>query len=165
MAKDHFHRIKEFADKQTGEVLIEETQFYKRVKKEPSFIKLYLDDIGRINLLQARTIAILTELLKRVDYDNRVNISLGVKKDICKALSVLNKKGELAINVFSQHLSKLTEVGFLFKTDMGSYIINPTLFGKGEWLNIKKIVLMISYDVDGREMFAMAKQQKKTKLK
>lgn len=163
MPKVHFNKVEEFVNYETKEVLTKETKYYKHVIKEPSFIKLYLDDIGRLNSLQPRTVAILRELLKRVDYSNRVNISLGVKKDICTTLSILNKSGTVAVNVFSQHLSKLSEASLLFKIETGSYIINPKLFAKGDWMNIKKIVLMVSYDVNGREVFAKSKQEKKPK--
>jgi hypothetical protein len=143
-------------DMHTGEIignqLEKTTDIFKR-SDEDGFIKLYLNDLAKLSKVQHKAMLVLFELLKIMDYHNEISVSIGKKKDICKALDIYNLvNGEkiLGTNIVDQHIFKLIKIGLLMRKDKGMYIANPSLFGKGKWNDIKEIRMSISYSEDGR---------------
>lgn len=143
-------------DTDTGEVLNTTTQtsvVFSKTSGEDTFIKLYIQDLGKLNNLQHKTMLVLFELIKTMDYQNEISVSIGKKKDICKVLDIYNSvKGELATNVVDQHITKLVKANLLFRKDKGMYIVNANLFGKGKWTDIKSIRMKIDYNTKERKI-------------
>lgn len=143
-----------YLDVSTGELLAIEKEYTIVYESEPSFIKLYLSDIGRLHKMQSRTMAVLLELLKTVDYENMISVPLGLKQKICERIGIFkeDKDGEQIpnANVFNQHIAKLVEAKLIFKKSAGTYMANPLLFGKGKWSDIRKIRFVIEYGEKGR---------------
>lgn len=134
-----------------GLVLQTDIRFFTMENGEPTFIKVYMQDIDRLNKYLYRTGAVLFQMLKMMDYNNRIVIASGVKIEICEKLGILKLDGKPAPNVFDQHTKKLVDDGFLFRVKTGIYIANPTLFAKGKWLDVKKLSEQVSTDVKGKE--------------
>jgi hypothetical protein len=125
------------------------TQQFLKFEQEPSYIKLYLQDIGYLYNLPKHLPTLLFELLKLLDYDNEITINLHKKKKIAEALSV-------KVEHVTNSISVLTKKNILIRIERGVYTINTFLFGKGSWKDILKhresLRLEIIYDEkNGRE--------------
>jgi len=116
-----------------------------KVEQEPSFIKLYLQDICKLNDIPKTGSKLLNELLKYTAYDNMILIPTYVKEKISKDLN-------MNIGTVSNSLSKLTKKGILKREGKGAYRLNPYLFGKGKWTDIKKIRAEWEYSEEGRTL-------------
>lgn len=114
-------------DVKTGEV--DEVQHTNIVKlpTEPPYIKLYLEDLQKVYNLPNNTI--LYELLKRMNYEGEVVLNSSEKKKICLALNIKNQ-------TIDNYLAKLKKTGVFKSIDTGTFIPNPNLFGRGDWLTI-----------------------------
>lgn len=116
-----------------------------RVEKEPNYVKLYLDDVCMLNNLPKTSSSILNELLVYANYNNEISLSVGCKNRIVEKLEIT--KGHL-----DNTLTKLTKSGILKNLDRGLYMLSPFIFGRGSWLDIKKIRAVWTYGEKGREL-------------
>ena len=114
-----------------------------KVEQEPDFIKLYLQDICKLNDIPKTYSKLLNELLKYSSYDNMILIPTYIKEKISKDLN-------MNIGTVSNSLSQLTKNEILKREGKGAYRLNPFLFGKGKWTNIKKIRTEWQYGKEGR---------------
>lgn len=136
---------------ETGEVVkqvVSTTEIFRKTEGEGNFIKLYIEDLGKLHKLQHKTMMVLFELIKGMDYNNEISVSIGKKKDICRYLDIynlINGEKKLATNVIDQHITKLVKERFLYRKDKGMYIVNARLFGKGKWQDIKAIRMRVEY--------------------
>ena len=157
MASKYYENIRrqDIVNADTGEVIqsiMNTTDVFRRADGEGNFVKLYITDLGKLNRLQHKTMMVLLELVKTMDYKNEISISIGKKKEICKDLDIYNLINEqkiLATNVIDQHITKLVKSGLLIRKDKGMYIANPHLFGKGKWQDIKAIRMQFEYNNSG----------------
>jgi len=132
-------------DLETGKA-IESTEQRERtvkVEQEPNFIKLYLQDICKLNDIPKTGSKLLNELLKYTSYDNKILLPSAIKKEIAKKL-------DTTVGTLDNALSKLTKKEILRREGTGVYILNPFFFGKGKWTDIKKIRAEWEYGVEGR---------------
>lgn len=139
-------------DVETGQVdTVEHTNIVK-LPNEPPYIKLYLDDIQKLYNLPNNTI--LYELLKRMNFDGEIVLNASEKKKIAAVL-------DIKIQTIDNYLVKLKAADIFTSEDKGTYVPNPNLFGKGDWLTIlsrrktygkkqdKSINMSITYGEDG----------------
>lgn len=163
---ESIHSTQKFVE---GVLLSEQTvttSILKKAEQEPSFVKVYVEDIGRLSNLQPQTRNVVDQLLKSMDYNNQVVVNVGYKRQICKALDIYvnTKAGRvLGVNVIDQHISKLIIAGFMQRTEKGVYRIDANLFAKGQWLDIKNIRLQIDYSADGRIITSTINKSKLSK--
>lgn len=123
------------------------------VTSEGMFVKMYMDDIGKLLKVQHKAMLVLMELLKIMDYHNEISVSAGKKREICRALDIYNDVGGVkseGINVISQYMTHLVKCGLLARKDKGMYIVNPHLFAKCRWHEVGKIRMSVEYSDDGR---------------
>ena len=111
------------------------------VPKEPQYIKLYLQDVMYLKDLPKWSNQILYCLLKIMNYENKIFLNAELKKEIAEQLNIKAQTINDAITSFTK--SKI-----LIRFGSSSYIANPMLFGKGEWLGIRKIRLTVEYDFE-----------------
>ena len=117
---------------------------------EPSYIKLYLQDIMYLSDMPKKYVAVTEALLKRIAYagdEDGMCVSLlpRTKRAIC------NELGWKTIAALDNALQKLLMGKILYRVDRGMYRFNPYLFGKGEWQDISRLRLDINYDeIKGR---------------
>lgn len=127
-------------DKTTGELLTEKNTEEAYVSKEPDFIKLYLDNILMINNLPNGLQKSLNVLLKRMGYDNIVVLNAYIKKQMAAELEYKT------VQSLNNNINKLVQEGIMTRKGTGTYEMNPFLFGRGTWDNIKKIRLELVFE-------------------
>jgi hypothetical protein len=140
-----YEERKEVRNHETGEIC--ETSVFKNIRhdNEPSYIKLYVSDLCKLNDIPKTGNAVLNELLRLTDYNNEIILNAGIKKRITEKLKI--KKGSLDNNI-----SKLKKHKILVNVERGIYMLNPNLFGKGKWEDIKKLRIEWEYSETGREV-------------
>jgi hypothetical protein len=166
MATKYFENIRKssIVDSETGEIvetISHTTDVFRRADGEGGFVKLYLNDLGKLNNIQHKAMLVLFELIKIMDYNNEISVSIGKKKDICTNLDIynlVNGQKVLGTNIVDQHITKLVKSGILARKDKGMYIANPSLFGKGKWTDVKKIRMSVEYSEDGRLIISEIKK-------
>lgn len=139
--------VKQIVDKETGTVKTEEHKSRRKSKiiQEPDFVKLYIKDICKLNDIPTAGNNILNELLKYMNYDNKVLLPSGIKKDITRDLN-------LGKSTLDNTLNKLVKKDIIKRIGIGVYIFNPFIFGRGKWEDIKEIRASWTYNEKGRTL-------------
>ena len=134
--KSRVIREENTVDKETGEVIRRTTVL--QFDREPNYIKLYLDCLGVVfgnDGLSSGITGLLVEVLKQASYaegGQHVVLNSYNKAIICKNTGKTLRALEKAVQVW-------TENNVLKRVARGTYQINPWLFGKGEWRDIKNL--------------------------
>lgn len=133
-------------------VLNEQGEFVsKRANKtlswgsEPAYVKLYMQDVLYLSDMPTKHSAVLYELLKRASYAGdkdgmQVIINASLKRRIAEFLGLKN------VGSISNSITDFVKGKILYRADVGMYNFNPFLFGKGDWQDISRLRLEISYD-------------------
>lgn len=135
----------------SGEVLSRKTNVItlKALPQEPPYIKLYVDDIGKLYGLKPSTREVLLYVAAAAGYDGIATISARRKASI--ALTV-----KTSVAVVSNALTECVKAGLLRRVAHGEYEPTPHLFGKGSWAEIRerreKFVVSYVYGEEGREV-------------
>lgn len=137
---------KEVVDTDTG-VVIESTTETERViyDKEPDYVKLYLRDIVRLKDLPPASEKLLMLIVKHMGYNNLFQAYKPIKLMICKQLGI-------SINTLNNQINYLRKAGILIPMNeygRGLYLVDPDLFARGNWNDIKNLRLIIEYQSDG----------------
>lgn len=132
-------------DSKTGEMVSKRANKTLSWGAEPSFIKLYLQDVLYLSDMPTKHSAILYELLKRSTYAGekdgmQVIINASLKRRIADSLGLKN------IGSISNAITDFVKGKILYRADVGMYNFNPYLFGKGDWQDIAKLRLDVCYD-------------------
>lgn len=134
---------------ETGEVLHKNVVTEFRLPKEPSYVKLYLDDLGQVLKLAPGSKNLLHELAFRLDYEGYVSLSAVTRERICNNLNIKPQ-------TLKNYLQDLKKTGFLLPVGTNCFKINPNYFAKGDWHNVFKqrkeyagMELRIRYNADG----------------
>jgi len=135
---------KEKIDYKTGEIKEENTTRIIKIPKEDNYIKVYIKTIGLLHNLPNSADKILFELLKYVNYDNEIIINKSVKENIAKRL-------ELSLSRINMYISNLHKEKFLIRKNRGVYILNPFIFGKGNWGDIYNLRKELELDIIFKE--------------
>lgn len=120
----------------------------KKVEVEPDFIKLYIKDICKLNDIPTAGNNILNELLKYMNYDNQVLLPTGVKQLITKELN-------LGKSTLDNTLNNLVKKDIIKRIGIGIYKLNPYIFGRGKWQDIKEIRATWVYGKSGRALIGL----------
>lgn len=112
---------------------------------EPSYIKLYIQDILYLSDMPKKYDSVLYQLLKRASYAGdkdgmQVSISAGTKRMIQKELGFKN------VGSINNAITDLVKGKVLYRIETGVYQFNPWLFGKGDWQDISRLRLEVNYD-------------------
>lgn len=113
---------------------------------EPEYVKIYPPAIAPINSLTPSQRRVLYSFLLQASLAKdgmRVAITAGVKRMMCQELGVKNPQ------TISNALSKMTKAGILIRIETGIYMMNPFLFGKGEWRDIASLRHSVDYIFKG----------------
>lgn len=117
------------------------------IGSEPNYVKLYLNDILYLSDLPKGLNSVLLAFLNRMHYGNELVLNASLKKKIAKEIN-------LSLSSIDNAISKFVKGGILERTDPGMFIVNPHLFGKGEWRDISKIRLNVVFDKSGKTIMA-----------
>jgi hypothetical protein len=138
-----YEELKETIDHETGEVKTTMKLTSIKHENEPNYIKLYIKDLCKLKDIPKSGNDTLNELLLLTDYQNRIILNSFVKNELCKKLKI--KMASLDNNI-----SKLTKNEVLQRLGRGTFTLNPNLFGKGKWQDIKKLRIEWEYSATGR---------------
>jgi len=149
-----------------GELLEQHKNYVIRYENEPNYVKLYLDTVLYISDLSKGYSSILFEILKYMTYSSPNNehggqivyFNSAMKKAIAKNLN-------LSIARINQAISDLNKGKILERIEVGTYRVNPYLFGKGDWQDISEIRMKITFNADGKTIMSEIEKLKKTKPK
>lgn len=134
-------------DVTTGEILANVSNFTTiQSEAEPDFVKLYLSDVVKLNDLPKSYGGILHELLKCMTYENQIILNGYKREQIAKTLNTTQ-------SYIYKTIAKLIELGLFLRLGNNTYLVNPNVFGKGKWSEVRKIRMTITYDKNGRMCF------------
>ena len=157
MRKIYDIKLSKQIDHETGEIL-NEFKEHSFKTTEPSFIKMYLDDILSLTNINSTAKNVLFGLLKYMDYENRIDLASRQRKELAQILNT-------SIQTISNSLGVLIKKNILLKLDRGSYLMNPDYFAKGKWSDILKIKISIEYTPEGRILITQFENNKQIKNK
>ena len=114
--------------------------------KAQRFVKMFLNDIGRIHNLTGNSLKLLLIIVNKMQYDNMFIAKTSVRKEIADSLSVT---GRTLYNL----LGELVKSGLLVKDGSNVYRMDPETFAHRheQKINFKRINYMkIRYGDEGR---------------
>lgn len=113
---------------------------------EPDHVKIYAPAITPINSLTPSQRRVLYAILSEASSAKngmRVAITAGSKRLMCQ------KHGIGSPQTIANALSKMAKAGILIRIETGIYMLNPYLFGKGEWRDIASLRHSVDYIFKG----------------
>ena len=123
-----------------GEIIETEKEQIINFQKTDDFIMTFTKDLGYLKNLSKGEIVVFFGLLQIVNNNNEIILNAGIKKRISENFDIKLE----SINVL---LSQLVKKNMIIKTEeMGVYLLNVFLFGKGKWTDIKKMRMLIEWD-------------------
>lgn len=125
-----------------GEVISHSRTETSQFESEPPYVKVYLQDIARLNGLNPSEQKLVNELVFNMGYNNIVPSYKPVKEMIASKIGV-------SYNTVNEAIKSLYKKGVLIRKARGMYIMDPALFGRGSWKDIKNIRMTIDYHEDG----------------
>lgn len=135
---------------------------------QPSFIKLYFDDLALLHRVSHPASNLFFELCKLIKTDintfpNAIFLSSRTKQDLAVRAGIA-KDIEDRPNIYNtnKYLSELVKGGLLKKVDSNTFIANPDVVCRVEWglaQKIKQLKVEITYDMVGRNINTIIKQQ------
>lgn len=136
--------IRQVIDGQTGELLeVEHSEGTRTIyKQEPSYIKLYIQDLLYMVDMPKGLTNVVYALLENVQFANkglRIYLPTGLKKELIEKLGTTRA-------AFDNALTKLCKGQIIRRESVGVYALNPYFFGKGEWKDIDKLRMTWNYD-------------------
>lgn len=129
-------------DTNTGEILEQKSTNSYYVEREPDYIKMYIDDITRLNDLPNGLSPILMELVRQMGYNNVIPAYKPIKMMICNRLNI-------SLNYLDKSIQRLHQKGILIRIHRGIYVADPNLFARGRWEDIRNLRLVVEYNQDG----------------
>lgn len=143
---------------QNGQITHQEEERTTNWGVEPNYIKVYLDTILYLKDLPKGLNGILYAFLKRMSYGNQLVVNAALKRQIAKELV-------LSLSSINNAISKFVKGELLIREDTGLYLVNPHLFGKGDWKDIAKIRLNVTFEAEGKTiMTEIEKKEIKEKV-
>lgn len=130
-----------------------------RLPDEPPYVKLYLDTILYLKDLPKSYNPVLLAILQRMPWANQIQdiaINSSVKRQISKELDV-------SVSRIDHALTDFVKGEILFRMDVGLYRINPHLFGRGEWGDIERLRLEVTFDSTGKTIKGQIEKRKQKK--
>ena len=130
-------------DEVTGELVETKNLVTSKVEAEPDFVKLYIADVVKLNDLPKGCNPLLYKLLQCMNYRNEIVLNSFIKK------SIANEIG-MQVDTINHNLVVLVKNGIISRVGPGTFFINPDLFGRGRWQDIRELRLLVRYDNNGR---------------
>ena len=139
-------------DFDSGEVKSTSSSRTYRIPNEPSYIKVYIEDIGNIHGLSKSESDVLFSLAKFIGWDGIVSVS---KTRFEKSIQ---PEIDIKYQTFKNIIRKLVDKGIFTRSGRGELEANPYIFAKGEWQDIYQRRLGINLEIkysekEGRRIF------------
>ena len=130
-------------DRESGEEIVKDINISSfSVDKEPEYIKLYIQDIGRLKKINGKANDILLAFISKMGYNNIIPTYKPIKMLVAKDLNV-------SLHTVSSAIKKFKATGLFIPYVRGMYIADPEIFARGNWKNIKNLRLVIEYKKNG----------------
>jgi hypothetical protein len=128
-----FERVETVMDVLTGELLSERKNViaFNPMPPEPAYVKMYIEDLGKVLDLQSGHRDILLHVAATVAYDGLVSMTTLRKSRIASALKCSTRSIDNAISEFVKR-------EILLRVGRAEYELNPHLFAKGSWKEIRE---------------------------
>ena len=142
-------RRKQVINELTGELLYDRTNVIdiNKMPDEPAYIKFYIDDLSLLNKLTAGETRILLYVAATANYQGEVLLPIAIKKRLA-----IN--AELSVQAVNNAITKFCSKEILKRLDTGLYELNPDLFARGKWREIRErrkgFYTKITYTPDGQ---------------
>ena len=151
MAYKHKEYESTTVDRQSGEIIIDKTVKSYKVNAEPSFVKMYVDDVAKLNRLGKTASSLLFSMVKRVGYDSVIALSLHVKREMALEMGIKS------VQTIDNTIGELISNEVMTRMCQGTYMLNPNYFAKGSWKDVRElrngyIEMKITYNEDGRKV-------------
>lgn len=134
---------KEVIDNVTGEVLLTETDSVYRVPQTPDFVMAFTQDMSFISNISGGASKLLFGILSLINRSNEIYIVKEVKEKLSEITG-------LKFSSISVLVSELHKKNVIIKKNTekrsSAYVINPYYFGKGKWVNVNKLRMIVEYD-------------------
>lgn len=131
-------------DHETGEVINSSYTSTQVKEVEPNFVKMYVDDVGKLMDLRPKGSKVLHILVRLMNYYNIVTMVKPVKEMMCAELG-------MTVGSLNNEIDRLYRKGILIRKGRSVYVVDPELFGKGKWEHVKKIRMIVDYDDKGNK--------------
>lgn len=126
-------RIETHTDVLTGEILSQNKKVIEltKLEPEPDYVKMYVSDLSKLVGLKEGHGRILPFIAASVGYDGFISLAGGRKARIALTAGCSVKSVNNAITEY-------VKAGILIRAGRAEYELNPMLFAKGEWRNIRE---------------------------
>lgn len=133
-------------DRGTGEVLQDNKVVQFRLPSEPPYIKLYIEDLGRLIDLKSHHKELLLELIRKMDYENIISLTPAARSRIAQRLQIKDQ-------TFRNYLNDLVKSDVLRRLAHNEFLANPDLFARGDWQAIyerrQAFAMTVTYHLNG----------------
>jgi hypothetical protein len=128
-----FERVQTIVDGLTGECLSEQRNVitFNPLPPEPAYVKLYIEDLGKLLDLQSGHRDILLYVAATVAYDGLVSMTTLRKKRIAAVL-------KCSIRSIDNAITEFVKREILLRVGRAEYELNPHLFAKDSWKEIRE---------------------------
>lgn len=134
---------KEVVNYETGEVVLKETDSVYRVPQTPDFVMAFTQDMSFISNISGGASKLLFGILSLINRSNEIYIIKEVKERLSQITG-------LKFSSISVLVSELHKKNVIIKKNAekrsSAYVINPYYFGKGKWVNVNKLRMIVEYD-------------------
>lgn len=129
----HIETTESFVNELTGELLpfVTEITEVNALPVEPNYLKLYIEDLGLLKRLSDGEINILLGIAAVSEYSGEVHLPLLIKQRIANSAGV-------KIQTINNIIAKLINKDVIKRIGTTVYILNPDLFAKGKWRDIRE---------------------------
>lgn len=139
---------------ETGEVKEQKKTIISAYGSTPEFVMFFVKDIKNLcNLTQGQADCLFS-LLPVVAPTNLLNITGYV-------LQNLAKEKDVSVQQIRNWISQLCKAEILYRQGSGTYILNPYLFGRGNWNDVCDLRLTISYNAKNERKIEVEKKNTK----
>lgn len=132
-------------DSETGEVIEGETIERIPIGREPTYFKVYIDDLSKLMGLNDNENLFFYSLARNMSFNNSVVLVKRNKEHIVK-------ETKLSMKTIEKYIKRFVDKKILIREDRACYIVNPAYCAKGEWADIKSLRIEISYSSMGRQV-------------
>jgi len=118
-------------DYETGEVVKLTNSRVISLPQEPPYVKMYIEDLGKLLDVPPGPRMVLYHLAKRIDYDGFISLTPTSRERVAIAC-------EINVRTMNNYLTHLSKSGILKHIGRGEYEMSPHLFAKGDWKDISR---------------------------
>ena len=130
---------------ETGEIsktINTKARYFER-SDEPHFVKFYVEHLLEFFNIKGASVGLLCMMLQEMNYQNEITINTRFKEKFRERFGLSQNK---KTDTIRSCLSKLERRGLIKKLAWGGvYMVNPKIFGKGDFRDIKKLQASFDY--------------------